>query len=209
MLGNRLASLRKQLGYSQVELAAALGDRYDQTVISRVETGRTGMLADGLIKAAAVLGVSVDYLLGLTNNPQRQADLPVIARIEEINTIVEFGKLVELNPTPRGIIPVAVERLNQNGIDHDSCFFVRFRGDSMLPNLPIDCRLLIDRSRRRPVNQRVYLLDSSEGAVVKRLHWDDDLSWLLRSDNPDAGGTVPLDDTMDIIGEMMWFEGFA
>ena len=209
MLGKRLAFVRKQQGYSQGELASALGDRYDQTMISHVETGRAGMVVDGLVRVAEVLGVSVDYLLGLTNNPHRQAELPVIARIDEISTAVEFGKAVELNQTPRAAIPVSMEWLTQKGINHDSCLFVRFRGESMLPNLPIDCRLLIDRSRRLPVNQRVYLLNSSEGAVVKRLHWDDDLNWLLRSDNPDAGGTVPLDDTMAIIGEMIWFEGFA
>ncbi len=43
-------------------------------MISHVENNRTGLVRDGLIQAARVLGVSTDYLLGLTDDPTPAAD---------------------------------------------------------------------------------------------------------------------------------------
>ncbi len=37
-------------------------------MISHIESGRSGLVRDGLVRAAQVLDVSVDYLLGLTDN---------------------------------------------------------------------------------------------------------------------------------------------
>ena len=59
----------------QVELAVALGKRYNQSMISNVETGRSALLFDGATKAARELGVSLDYLAGLTDNPAPAAQL--------------------------------------------------------------------------------------------------------------------------------------
>ena len=69
MIGERLAKARKAAGMAQVELAAALGDRYDNTMISHVEHGRSSLLLDGAVRAAKELGVSLDYLTGLTDDP--------------------------------------------------------------------------------------------------------------------------------------------
>ena len=69
MLGERLASARKRAGMSQRQLATKMGGRYDQTIVSRVETGKSGFLGEGLVRAAEILAVSIDYLLGLTNDP--------------------------------------------------------------------------------------------------------------------------------------------
>ena len=69
MLGQRIAEARKRAGLGQVELAVALGDRYDHSVISRVESGQSGLRIAGLANAAAELNVSADWLLGLTDDP--------------------------------------------------------------------------------------------------------------------------------------------
>ena len=69
ILGVRLAESRKRSGLTQNRLAAELGERYDQTMISAVERGQSAMLFDGLIKAARVLDTSLDYLGGLTDDP--------------------------------------------------------------------------------------------------------------------------------------------
>ena len=47
-------------------------------MISHVEHGRRGLLLDGTVKAAQVLGVSLDYLVGLTDDPT-----PVDERVSE------------------------------------------------------------------------------------------------------------------------------
>ena len=47
-------------------------------MISHIESGRSGLVRDGLVRAAQVLDVSVDYLLGLTDDPA-----PVDDRVRE------------------------------------------------------------------------------------------------------------------------------
>ena len=74
MLGARLAWARRQAKLSQVDLAVAMGDRYDQTMISHVESGRSGLVADGIACAARALNTSADYLLGLTDDPASARD---------------------------------------------------------------------------------------------------------------------------------------
>ena len=74
MIGERLAKARKAAGMAQVELAVALGGRYDNTMISHVEHGRSSLLLDGAVRAAKELGVSLDYLTGLTDDPTPAAE---------------------------------------------------------------------------------------------------------------------------------------
>ena len=69
MIGDRLRKARKAAGLAQVELAVAMGDRYNGQMISMVENNHSGLLMDGAVKAAQELGVSLDYLTGLTDDP--------------------------------------------------------------------------------------------------------------------------------------------
>ena len=74
MLAERLLESRKRAGLSQHRFAIELGERYDQSMISHIEGGRSGLVRDGLVRAAQVLDVSVDYLLGLTEDPAPVGD---------------------------------------------------------------------------------------------------------------------------------------
>ena len=62
-----MAASRTRVGLSQDQLAHSLGK--DRTLISHVEAGRAGLLVNGLVRAAQVLDVSADYLIGLTDDP--------------------------------------------------------------------------------------------------------------------------------------------
>lgn len=63
----RLKELRKKRGVSQVKLALDL--HTTQNSISRYETGERQADYDMLIAIADYFGVSIDYLLGRTENP--------------------------------------------------------------------------------------------------------------------------------------------
>ena len=67
--GNRLRARRRECKMRQVELAEAMGSRYNHSVISNVENGRFNLLLDGAIAASETLGVSLDWLVGLTDDP--------------------------------------------------------------------------------------------------------------------------------------------
>ena len=70
MLGARLAEIRKRRGLTQQDLAARMGGRYEQSFISKVEAGSRSLRLDGVIQAAEALDVSIDYLVGLADEPQ-------------------------------------------------------------------------------------------------------------------------------------------
>ena len=63
----RLKELRKRKGISQLRLATELNTT--QNTISRYETGEREPGIAELIKIADYFNVSVDYLLGHTDNP--------------------------------------------------------------------------------------------------------------------------------------------
>ena len=64
----QLKELRKKKGISQLRLATDLNTT--QNTISRYETGEREPGIDELIKIADYFNVSVDYLIGRTENPK-------------------------------------------------------------------------------------------------------------------------------------------
>ena len=67
-----IAALRKKLGMSAVELAAAI----DVTpgFISQVENGKSGVSTDTAAKLARALGCTIDELLGEKEDESEQAN---------------------------------------------------------------------------------------------------------------------------------------
>ena len=65
----RIRDLREDRDFKQRELAAFL--RCSQQVYSNYELGQRDIPTDVLIALSSFYDVSVDYLLGLTNNPKR------------------------------------------------------------------------------------------------------------------------------------------
>ncbi len=69
MLYPRLRELREGRGYSQRELADMLNMAQPQYF--RYEQGARDLPTALLIRLSEIYGVSVDYLLGLTDTPER------------------------------------------------------------------------------------------------------------------------------------------
>ena len=65
---NRIRDLREDKDLNQTEVATYLG--MSQTGYSKYETGENDIPTGILIKLADFYGVSVDYILNRTNNPQ-------------------------------------------------------------------------------------------------------------------------------------------
>ena len=225
-VGTRLAKARQHLGISQASLAAAMGKNYTQSMISNVECGRRGLLADGWAQASRALGVSVDYLLGLTDNPNPQPDSGLeegdaynVALIPELSRVIPSGE--KFDNAIRDSYALPKSWLLGMGIDPRRCFFIRFQGDSMLPEIPGDSRLVVDRGNQMAVDQKVYLLESPRGTAVKRVHpWQEGdpvdenlvrgggrLDWVVRSDNRvlDVEPLTPYGN-VKIIGQVKWLE---
>jgi transcriptional regulator with XRE-family HTH domain len=86
ILGERIHLVRRRSGLSQVELATRAD--ISPTTLNRVELGRQKLYVDTLVTLARILGVSVDYLVGMTDDDrprtlrgrQADADAPVPVR---------------------------------------------------------------------------------------------------------------------------------
>ncbi|MGB9661248.1 MAG: helix-turn-helix domain-containing protein [Moorellaceae bacterium] len=68
MLTERLRKLREQAGLTQEELAKLLG--VERSTISRYESGNRDPSSEMLDRLAKFFNVSVDYLLGRTDDPR-------------------------------------------------------------------------------------------------------------------------------------------
>ena len=66
----RIRELREDNDLTQKQLARELN--CSQQVYSNYELGQRDIPTDILIKLSAYFNVSVDYILGLTNNPKKQ-----------------------------------------------------------------------------------------------------------------------------------------
>ena len=79
MLGARIAALRRELGYSQAELARRLG--VSPSAIGMYEQSRREPAAQILVALASVLGVSTDFLLtGCPNPCEEQTIIRILER---------------------------------------------------------------------------------------------------------------------------------
>ena len=68
MIYKRIRDLREDKDLTQKELAKALN--CSQQVYSNYELGQRDIPTDILIKLSSLYGVSVDYILGLSDNPK-------------------------------------------------------------------------------------------------------------------------------------------
>ena len=193
MLGKRLAAAREQAGLKQVELAVALGDRYDQAMISRVESDQKRLRFDGATKAARELGVSLDYLAGLTNNPEPAAKLDKAlaqerAKVSELDDASAVTTdeadghsvdVMELDTAAGAGAVVDFERvkdrirfrqswLRKHGLVARQCKVIGVKGTSMEPTLADGCSILIDLNRRSRIVRHIYVVRTDDGLIVKR-----------------------------------------
>jgi transcriptional regulator with XRE-family HTH domain len=81
--GHRLRQLREEQGYSRREVAEKIG--MTETQIVRYENGSSDATGDALTQLAKVFNVSVDFLLGLTDNPKPNVSTDLT--VEEITAI--------------------------------------------------------------------------------------------------------------------------
>ena len=209
VLGQRLAAARKRAGIAQVELAVAMGDRYDQTVVSAIENNRSSVRVDGLVNAAKELGVSTDYLMGLTDDPSsaatRESESASGVRYIEVRQLAAAagGGASVWDETVTGHLAFARDWLERHAIDPAQCTVIGVRGESMEPTLPDGCAILVDRSQRQPQDGHIYVLRTDEGLVVKRLGRGQDGRWQLRSEHADWP-PVPMLHTAAVIGAVRW-----
>jgi transcriptional regulator with XRE-family HTH domain len=181
MLGDRISLARKRSGKSQRQLAAEMGERYDQTMISHVENGRSWLGRDGLSKAATILGVSIDYLFGLTDDPTPASQLvkegsphnsnfPDVALVSRVAAVVGTGA-EQYDATLLERLPFSRGWLEGQGINPDNCHLVRVQGDLMEPAIPDGCSILVDISVQEVRHDGIFLLQFQQQIIERILKY--------------------------------------
>ena len=224
MLGERLEQSRRRAGLAQVDLAVALGDRYNHSVISKVEHGKSALRIDGAVKAARTLGVSLDYLTGLTDDPTPSARLTAkVSELDDASAVTtdeadgHSVDVMELDTAAGAGAVVDFERvkdrirfrrswLRKHGLVARQCKVIGVKGTSMKPTLVDGCSILIDLNRRRRIVGRIFVIRTDDGLIVKRAGKNRAGNWQLVSDNPDKKEwpTLRWPADAEVIGEVKW-----
>lgn len=87
-VGQRLARVRKECGYTQVELAKKIG--LIQSLVSDYETDRLRLSAEMAVRFALALGASTDELLNpkaKSKSAGKKPSLKIVRRMEEIGKL--------------------------------------------------------------------------------------------------------------------------
>ena len=105
LLPERLRLIRKQQKLTQRELGQLCGFGINQ--INRFESGAREPIASNLMKIAHVLGVSIDYLVGLTDDPHGHSAMSGLGIYER--------ELIEVFRREgwTGVIRLSAERLSK------------------------------------------------------------------------------------------------
>ena len=123
-------------------------------------------------------------------------------RLSEVASAAGVGAEV-YDETPIGLLWFRNDWLLSHSIDPEQSNIISVRGASMEPTLPDGCSILVDRKRREPHEDRIYVMRTEEGLVVKRVGLDEEDRWELRSDNPDWRAT-PMSPEAEVVGEVRW-----
>ena len=225
MRGERLKKCRHRTGLTQTQLAVALGERYNGQMISMVEHNQRGLLLDGATKAARELNVSLDYLVGLTDDPTPAAARSAkVSELDDASAVTaddeEDGHSVdvmELHTAAGAGAVVDFERvkdrirfrqswLRKHGLVARQCKVIGVKGTSMEPTLTDGCSILIDLNRRRRTAGHLYVIRTDDGLIVKRAGKNRAGNWQLVSDNKDKKEwpTRPWPADAELIGEVKW-----
>ena len=113
------------------------------------------------------------------------------------------GGAVNLDEAPvKGPVWFRRDWLDGHGIDPTRCVVITVRGESMEPTLPAGAKILVDRARTRRRAGRIFVVNTAEGLVVKRLGRAG-RRWLLLSDHP-SWEPAPWPREAEVIGEVRW-----
>jgi transcriptional regulator with XRE-family HTH domain len=94
-LGERIARIRKERGFTQVELAAKIG--IIQTIVSAVEGDERKLSAEMAVRFAQALDVSMDDLLGSSRQTKgRKPSRKILRRLEQIEQLPRTQQIAVL-----------------------------------------------------------------------------------------------------------------
>ncbi len=179
--GGRLQQLRREKGLTGIELGKILG--VSKQTISCWETGKIEMDYSILNKLADYFHVSIDYLLGRSN--ERNLDLSRVTNIDGWQTVPVYKQISCGEGCFCDDEIIDYVAVPSNIVRTKDCFAVPANGDSMI-NVGINDgdTLIFKKTETYEDNDIVAIcIDTEEIALCKRVKVISDESILLMSEN--------------------------
>ena len=112
------------------------------------------------------------------------------------------GTLIEDAP-PKGRVWFRRDWLDQRALDPTHCVVIGVEGESMEPELKAGSSILVDRARTEWRAERIYVVRTADGLIVKRAGEAEDGDWLLISEHP-SYPPIPFPDDAEVVGQVIW-----
>lgn len=201
----RLKFLREQKGLTQEELASILN--ISRSALSLWEIGKREPNQETLRLFAEYFDVSVDYLLGRTDNPRQ---------VENISQLIPGAfsqgrkiKLPVLGVIRAGEPILAVENIigweevDEDAVKDGEYFFLRVTGDSMKDaHIPDGSFVLVRKQDYVDDGKIAVILVNNEEATVKKIKYVNEKVMLLPA-NPAYEPQIYNIDEVRIIGKVV------
>lgn len=209
-LGERIQERVVAQGISQAELARRIG--LSQSTVNMLINGNSRSSAH-LHKIARVLGTSVNYLTGETDDPadnappaptrEQMAQLLDLVPIASIDLAYGMGATFATDPVNVDVMYFPTQWLEAlTSTPPASLTWARGRGDSMAPTINDHDVVLIDRSDRNVRDQdAIWAFTLGEVAMLKRLRVRGDKVTIL-SDNERVPPDYAHPDEINIVGKV-------
>ena len=225
IFGQRLRAARTLRAVTQQQLAAHTVNTRE--AISMVERGKAGWSHEKTVAAARALGVSTDYLHGLTDDPRPAGrllqDLQAAQGLDDPSARAaatadgDFVGVSELASAAGDGTEVYDERITgrikflrswlaRHGLVARHCRIIQVSGESMEPTLVDGGSILVNHASRRRHVGHIYVVRTGDGLVVKRAGRNEAGVWELVSDNPNKHlwPTRLWPPDAVVVGEVKW-----
>ena len=228
VVGTRLREARKRAGLTQRELGERVGTAFTQ--ISMLETGNTTASLRNAARIARAISVSTDFLVGYADDPRRTDDIveelelaqrrngehraavdPNVRRTREDVAILEVDAAAGPSALSSrehviGHMRFAREWLRARNLVGDRCRVIRVPGESMEPTLPDQECILVDQSRNKRRDGKIFVVRHGNELLVKRTVEQSDGDWVLVSDNADkhAWPNMAWPTDAAVVGQVCW-----
>lgn len=223
-LAQKVAELRHKRGWTQGDLAAAVG--VSQGSIGNIESGiRTNPRAATVLGIAKALGVSPQWLqsddgemlptpVPTTSNISPSPGYAPGEAIVRVPVLANAGSMGTGNDLLHDDVLVGQIDLSEQWLSRrikptspQALRFVHAYGDSMSPTFEDGDVLLVDTGMRDPRHiDGVYVLSASDRLYIKRVQSRLDGTTEISSDNP-AVKTVDVlngGNAIDVLGRVVW-----
>lgn len=163
----RIAEARMRKGWSQSELAKAVGS--SQQVISRYEAGTNEPKAEILKRLSKALGVTISYLLGVDDDPRIIQAIPTGARMVPVVGKVAAGDAIEAIEQTDRVHPV----IDGTYDGTHKVAWVEVSGNSMNRLFPDGTLVLVDCDAEARNGDVVAVFVNGDDITIKRIYFED------------------------------------